>query len=72
MGYSPFRVTYASDHFQRLYELAIELIKRGHAYVCHQTSEEMSHGRYPLIPQLCFRETRGESESWREIVMVAP
>jgi len=35
LGYKPYKVTYSSDHFDRLYELAEELIKRGKAYVCH-------------------------------------
>jgi glutaminyl-tRNA synthetase len=37
LGYKPYKVTYSSDHFDRLYELAEELIKRGKAYVCHCT-----------------------------------
>lgn len=31
-----FQITYTSDYFQELYELAVELIRRGHAYVDHQ------------------------------------
>ena len=30
------QITYTSDYFQDLYELAVELIRRGHAYVDHQ------------------------------------
>ena len=30
------QITYTSDYFQDLYELAVELIQRGHAYVDHQ------------------------------------
>lgn len=37
LGFKPFKVTYSSDNFQRLYELAEELIKRDGAYVCHCT-----------------------------------
>lgn len=37
LGYSPYKVTYSSDHFDELYELAEELIKRGKAYVCSCT-----------------------------------
>ncbi|KAK6134127.1 hypothetical protein DH2020_032127 [Rehmannia glutinosa] len=36
MGWEPFKITYSSDYFQELYELAVELIRRGHAYVDHQ------------------------------------
>lgn len=30
------QITYTSDYFQDLYDLAVELIRRGHAYVDHQ------------------------------------
>lgn len=30
------QVTYTSDYFQDLYDLAVELIRRNHAYVDHQ------------------------------------
>lgn len=45
MGHSPARITYSSDYFDQLYDLAIELIKRGKAFVCHQTSDEVKHDR---------------------------
>lgn len=41
LGWKPVRVTHSSDYFGELYDLAVELIKRGKAYVCHQTKEEM-------------------------------
>ncbi|KAG6764207.1 hypothetical protein POTOM_031666 [Populus tomentosa] len=45
MGWKPFKITYTSDYFQELYELAVELIRRGHAYVDHQTPEEIKEYR---------------------------
>ncbi len=36
MGWKPWRITYASDYFQKLYEYAVQLIKSGNAFVCHQ------------------------------------
>ncbi|KAK8643523.1 hypothetical protein V6N13_012815 [Hibiscus sabdariffa] len=45
MGWEPFKITYSSDYFQDLYELAVELIRRGHAYVDHQTPEEIKEYR---------------------------
>ncbi|KAG2401209.1 Glutamine--tRNA ligase [Vigna angularis] len=45
MGWKPFKITYTSDYFQELYELAVELIKRGHAYVDHQTPDEIKEYR---------------------------
>lgn len=41
LGYKPFKITYSSDYFDLLYEYAVELIRRGQAYVCHQKPEEM-------------------------------
>ncbi|MBP7926761.1 MAG: glutamine--tRNA ligase, partial [Desulfobulbus sp.] len=32
---------YASDYFDQLYEFAVQLIRRGKAYVCHLSGEEM-------------------------------
>lgn len=45
LGFEPFKITYSSDYFQELYELAIELTKRGLAYVCHCTGEEINAAR---------------------------
>ncbi|KAG5077469.1 hypothetical protein JHK82_056164 [Glycine max] len=45
MGWKPFKITYTSDYFQELYELAVELIKKGHAYVDHQTPDEIKEYR---------------------------
>ncbi|CAI0553132.1 unnamed protein product [Linum tenue] len=45
LGWKPFKITYTSDYFQELYELAVELIRRGHAYVDHQTAEEIKEYR---------------------------
>ncbi|KRY22237.1 putative glutamine--tRNA ligase [Trichinella patagoniensis] len=41
LGYTPYKVTHSSDYFDQLYEYALELIRRGHAYVCHQKAEEV-------------------------------
>jgi glutaminyl-tRNA synthetase len=43
LGFEPYRITYSSDHFQKLYELAVELTRRGLAYVCHCTGESRSN-----------------------------
>ena len=42
------QVTYSSDYFQELHDLALQLIKSGHAFVCHQTAEEISEYRSAL------------------------
>ena len=48
LGHTPAKVTYSSDYFDKLHELAIELIKAGHAYVCHQTKDETAASRQLL------------------------
>ncbi|KAH3677217.1 hypothetical protein WICMUC_001798 [Wickerhamomyces mucosus] len=45
LGFEPFKITYSSDYFQELYDLAEDLIKRGKAYVCHDTAEEIKRSR---------------------------
>ena len=45
LGWEPERTTYSSDNFQTLYELAIKLIKKGLAYVCDMTKEEVQAQR---------------------------
>lgn len=37
LGFNPYQITHSSDRFDRLYELAEELIRRDKAYVCHCT-----------------------------------
>jgi glutaminyl-tRNA synthetase len=49
LGYKPFNITYASDYFQDLYDLACELIRRGKAYVCHSTKAEIADQRAQMF-----------------------
>ena len=48
LGNKPVKVTYSSDYFEELYQLAIQLIKQGDAYVCHQTKAEIKASRDAL------------------------
>uniref|UniRef100_A0A0B7BGT3 glutamine--tRNA ligase n=1 Tax=Arion vulgaris TaxID=1028688 RepID=A0A0B7BGT3_9EUPU len=50
LGYKPFKVTHASDNFDQLYECAVELIKRGHAYVCHMPADLLKGFNPPDSP----------------------
>jgi len=50
LGHTPSRVTYSSDYFQELYDLAVKLIRKGKAYVDHQTAEEIRSSRETKIP----------------------
>lgn len=45
LGHKPAEITYSSDYFDKLYELAIDLIQRGKAYVCHQTAAQTAEYR---------------------------
>lgn len=45
LGYEPWKITYSSDYFQQLYELAVKMIKSGKAYVDHSTAEEINDER---------------------------
>ncbi|MBW6497231.1 MAG: glutamine--tRNA ligase/YqeY domain fusion protein [Bacteroidales bacterium] len=52
------REYYASDYFEQLYQFAVHLIKKGKAYVCEMTAEEISANRgTPAIP--------GKESPWR-------
>jgi glutaminyl-tRNA synthetase len=56
LGYHPWKITYSSDYFDKLHELAVELIKRDKAYVCHCTSGSLD--KFPFGP--CAKPILGE------------
>lgn len=43
LGFEPWKITYSSDYFQQLYELAVELIRRDKGYVCHCSGMSNQH-----------------------------
>ncbi|AGO11939.1 AaceriAGR259Cp [[Ashbya] aceris (nom. inval.)] len=45
LGFRPWKITYSSDYFDQLYDLAEVLIKNGKGYICHCTAEEIRRGR---------------------------
>ncbi|KAH7385328.1 tRNA synthetases class I, catalytic domain-containing protein [Phaeosphaeria sp. MPI-PUGE-AT-0046c] len=45
LGFEPAKVTYSSDCFDKLYELAEELITKDGAYVCHCSREDINMQR---------------------------
>jgi glutaminyl-tRNA synthetase len=49
LGYEPWKITFASDLFDTLYQFAIVLIKKGKAYVCHQTKADVKEFRKNMI-----------------------
>lgn len=50
LGYTPWKITHASDNFQQLYELAIKLIHEDLAYICHMTADELKGIDSPHSP----------------------
>ncbi len=59
LNHIPYKITYSSDYFDELYNLAIKLIKLDKAYVCFQTGDEIKKSRehkpHPLPSQ--YRNT---------------
>ncbi len=53
------KMFYASDYYPKLYAYAEKLITLGHAYVCHQTEEQMSTGRGSVVEP-------GTPSPWRD------
>ncbi|KAK9449536.1 tRNA synthetases class I, catalytic domain-containing protein [Limtongia smithiae] len=45
LGFKPYKITYSSDHFQRLYDLGEQLILRDKGYVCFCTAEQVHENR---------------------------
>ncbi|CCF59293.1 hypothetical protein KAFR_0G02610 [Kazachstania africana CBS 2517] len=45
LGFKPWKITYSSDYFDKLYDLAEFLIKSDKGYICHCTAEEIKRGR---------------------------
>jgi len=52
------RLYYASDYFERLYDFAVQLIKKGKAYVCDLSPEQMREYRGTLTEP-------GKESPWR-------
>lgn len=51
LGFKWNEVYYASDYFHQLYDFAVDLIKRGYAYVDEQTSEQIAQQKgTPTVP----------------------
>ena len=45
MGYTPDKISFASDYFEPMIGFANQLIHQGNAYVCESTQEEIEHER---------------------------
>ena len=55
LGHEPVKTTYSSDYFDQLYEMAVNLIENGKAYVCFQSKEEVFKSRKVIqsFQQMC-------------------
>ena len=58
LGYEPWKITYSSDYFDELYDLAVELTRRDKAYVCHCTGASIIARS---VISLMLRCRRGDS-----------
>lgn len=45
LGFKPWKITYSSDYFDQLYELAERLINKGKGYVCNCAADEIKASR---------------------------
>ncbi|PVU95660.1 hypothetical protein BB561_001678 [Smittium simulii] len=45
LGFEPNNIFYASNYFQQLFDLAVHMINKGLAYVCHCSGEEIHQQR---------------------------
>jgi glutaminyl-tRNA synthetase len=68
MGFKWWKLTHTSDYFQELYDFAVQLIKSGRAYVCHQKKAEVKEFRSQKIPSP-WRD-RPVAESLREFELM--
>jgi glutaminyl-tRNA synthetase len=59
LGYRWDRTRFASDYFERMFELALRLIRRGKAYVCDLSSDELATQRGTLTEP-------GRPSPWRD------
>lgn len=69
LGCEPTAITYSSDHFQKLYDLAVELTRRDKAYICHCTPEEIFEcrgGESKGARMACIHRNRPIEESLAE------
>ncbi|WVN88093.1 glutamine-tRNA ligase [Cryptococcus depauperatus CBS 7841] len=68
LGFEPWKITYSSDNFEKLYKLAVELIKRGKSYVCTCDVEKLKadRGLGHGSPTPCVHRDRPVSESLHE------
>lgn len=65
LGYEPWKITYSSDYFDKLYELAVELIRRDKGYVCHCTGKGVWYTHVILLLPHYLHSGGDLCEPWR-------
>jgi len=55
LGWKPETTTYSSDQFQTLYDLAVQLIKKGLAYACNMNKKEVEAQRELALNRVMAR-----------------
>ena len=67
MGWKPNPVTFTSDYFPILHQFAVELIRRGKAFVCHQTKADIEACREVARAKISDPNAPGSAHSpWRD------
>lgn len=70
LGYEPFKCTNTSDYFQRLYDIAVEMIARGQCYVDDQKPEQVAEYREKRLDPPCrSRPVEENARLFREMTM---
>lgn len=69
MGFKPWKVTHASQYFQKIYDVTIQLINKGKAYVCKLSQAKNKRLRDEKLPspyrEQTIEETLQEFEKMR-------
>lgn len=66
MGFTPSRVTFASDNYGRIYDLTLKLINMGKAYVCFLNRAEAKEFRDSLKPSPYREQTIEQTHEYFE------
>mmetsp|Transcript_42703 Transcript_42703/g.133832 ORF Transcript_42703/g.133832 Transcript_42703/m.133832 type:complete len:425 (-) Transcript_42703:77-1351(-) len=72
MGWKPEKVTTTSQYFPQLYEMAVTLIKKDLAYVCHQNKEDIQEDRERAFARATVRAKVSAGEAKQEELDALP
>ena len=72
LGFEPWKITYSSDYFDNLYDLAVDCIRRDRAYVCHCTGKHVVRGILAPLSLVFQRRRYSPTEEGRSVVLGNP